>query len=86
MLQILILSYFFTALSKLDKKLMRYFAPLSLNDIEEEINLDTLKAYLTTKFADREQSSAEDLSDLVSQLKNSKYKTIGQVDEDLGKG
>jgi putative GTP pyrophosphokinase len=74
---------FFHSTQQARQKIDEVFRTTEPQHIEEEINLDTLKAYLATKFADREQPPSEDLSDLVSQLKNSKYKTIGQVDEDF---
>ena len=53
----------------------------SLPEIEkEEINFDTLGAYLRTKYPDREHSDAEALSRLVEELRVAGYTGIQQLD------
>jgi putative GTP pyrophosphokinase len=46
-----------------------------------EINLDTVTAYLESKFPDRE--SATEVSELVQELKAGGYNDMGQVDRDI---
>lgn len=47
---------------------------------EQELNLDSLTAYLETKFPDRSHSEPKAVSLLVGELKSVGYKTIGDVD------
>ena len=48
---------------------------------EEFINFDTMSAYLESSFPDRNRSSDEGVSDLVKEVLNFGYKTIGEIDE-----
>lgn len=48
-----------------------------------DINLDTLGAYLATKFPDRKHSEEKYVSELVQELKDAGYTTIQQVDKDI---
>ena len=52
----------------------------------QELNLDSLAAYLEAKFPDRERAGPKDLSDLLNPLLKSGYKTIGEIDEMIDKG
>jgi putative GTP pyrophosphokinase len=47
---------------------------------EQEINLDSLTAYLTTKFPERKSSEPKSVSALVNELVKAGIKTIGQVE------
>lgn len=49
----------------------------------EEINLDTLSAYLNRKFKSLKHSSSTGVSNLVDELVASNYRTIAQVDLDV---
>lgn len=49
----------------------------------QEINLDSLTAYLHTRFPDRQIPDARTVSQLVRQLSESGYKAIQQIDEML---
>ena len=48
---------------------------------QQEINLDSIKAYLKVKFPDREHASSKDISMLVDELLEVGYRTIGDVEE-----
>lgn len=50
---------------------------------QQELNLDSLAAYLLRKLPDREHSDPKGMSELVSQLSQAGYKTIGQIDDVL---
>jgi putative GTP pyrophosphokinase len=47
----------------------------------QEINLDSLSAYLHVRFTDRAHSEAKLVSELVQQLLTAGYKTIGEIAE-----
>jgi GTP pyrophosphokinase len=74
---------FFRATQQSRKKIDELFRTTEPQRIEEEINLDTVKAYLANKFPGREQPTADELSLLVTELKSSQYKTIAQIDENV---
>jgi putative GTP pyrophosphokinase len=50
---------------------------------QQEINLDSMTAYLRARFPDREHKTPPAVSDLVSELSQAGYRTIGQIDEIL---
>jgi hypothetical protein len=50
---------------------------------DEPLNLDTLRAYAAETFPDRWQPAAGVYSELVQQLLEAGYATIGQVDRDV---
>lgn len=50
---------------------------------DQEINLDSLTAYLMTKLPDRTHADAKDISELVDELLTGGCKTIGDVDKML---
>jgi putative GTP pyrophosphokinase len=52
---------------------------------EQEINLDSMTAYLRARLPDRKQSNTEDVSQLVKELSEAGYRTIGQVDDILNR-
>jgi len=47
---------------------------------EQEINLDSLTAYMNVKMPDRKHSPPRDVSELVDELQEAGYKSIGEVD------
>lgn len=53
---------------------------------KQELNLDTLSAYLATKFPEREHAAPKDVSVLLSSLLASGYTTIGEIDQLIDKG
>jgi ppGpp synthetase/RelA/SpoT-type nucleotidyltranferase len=48
--------------------------------LEQELNLDSLTAYLKSKFPDREHLNPEDVSVLLSELRGSGFRAISDVD------
>lgn len=50
---------------------------------KEEINLDTLTAYLVSKYPDRRHAAPEIISDLVEELQSAGYSQIQKLDEAL---
>ncbi|WP_068982852.1 GTP pyrophosphokinase [Lysinibacillus xylanilyticus] len=48
--------------------------------IEQQLNLDSLTAYLHTKFPDRRNAKSEDISQLITELIECDYKTVESVD------
>lgn len=54
-----------------------------LGSREEEINLDTLKAYLERKYPERSRAEADSLSQLIEELARAGYVTTAQLDEAL---
>jgi putative GTP pyrophosphokinase len=54
--------------------------------LDQDINLDTLKAYLVSRFPDRTQGPTEGKSELVSELHDSGYKKLRQLDEAIAQG
>lgn len=62
---------------------------ISINPIDSlnhPLNLDNLFAYATTKFPDREASDIEGYAELLKELKEVGYETLGQLDADINKG
>jgi putative GTP pyrophosphokinase len=55
-------------------------------NLQQEINLDSLKAYLLSRFSDREHSADATVSDLVTELYSGGYKLLSQIDEAIGRG
>jgi hypothetical protein len=49
-------------------------------DMNQEVNLDSIIAYLKWRFPDRERYSVSTYSDLVSDLSKLHYTTIGEID------
>ena len=57
---------------------------IAQNRIEEQaINLDSLEAYLRSRFPDRPQTTPSRLSELVGELKASGYETLAEVARDV---
>jgi len=52
-------------------------------ELDQDINLDTLLAYLKHRFPERKHSTLEHMSALVSELHKAGYKTIKQIDNKL---
>ncbi|MRN54885.1 GTP pyrophosphokinase [Paenibacillus monticola] len=56
----------------------------TLSNTEEEINIDSLKAYMKFKFPNRlHKMGASSISDVINQLYNSRYRYINQIDEKI---
>jgi putative GTP pyrophosphokinase len=51
--------------------------------LEQDINLDTISAYLRKKFPDRAAMVSELISDLVREIREAGYQSLGQVDYDV---
>lgn len=51
----------------------------------EEINLDTLFAYLARKYPDRRRGDSDSVSELVRELKEAGYETVERLDKDIDK-
>lgn len=76
---------FFKEKTKAKERLVELFEkPVPL--LNQEINLDSLSAYLRNKFPDRKHSDASSISELVSSLTNSGYKTISDLDKAIDSG
>ncbi|HKY46026.1 MAG TPA: hypothetical protein VJM50_23240 [Pyrinomonadaceae bacterium] len=59
----------------------------SLEDkARQELNLDTLSAYLATKFPERNHSGSKDVSILLNSLLTSGYTTVGEIDQLIDRG
>jgi GTP pyrophosphokinase len=52
---------------------------------DDELNLDTLAAYLPRRFPGRQDVSIDSVSNLVQELKEAGYTRISQIDDDLGR-
>jgi GTP pyrophosphokinase len=50
-------------------------------DINQEINLDSLRTYLETKYPDRRTASPAELSELISEISKVGLKTIGDLEK-----
>lgn len=55
------------------------------SSLDEEINYETLEAYINSKFAKRPIASSDDISSLTQELIAYGYKTIGELDATLTK-
>jgi putative GTP pyrophosphokinase len=76
---------FFNSSAQSKKQAVRLSAEAEPSLIKQELNLDTLAAYLASRLPDREASDSKDYSELISQLKAVGYKTIGDVDHILSR-
>ncbi len=76
---------FFKARQEEIKKTEQLVNNLS-NEMQIEINLDSLKAYLAKEFSERETASAFYISPLVTELKEASYETIGKLDAAVSRG
>lgn len=54
--------------------------------LQQEINLDNLIAYSSSKFPQRRESYSEVFSELLDEVKKAGYKTIEQLDQAIDKG
>lgn len=50
-------------------------------DPDQEINLDSLKAYLETKYGDRKRGDSKNISQLVSELSQVGFRKIGDIEK-----
>jgi putative GTP pyrophosphokinase len=71
---------FFRAARESGEKLAELAKESRPQIIQEEINLDSLAAYLRSRFPEREHASPVVLSRLVQQLAMTGFRTIGEVD------
>jgi putative GTP pyrophosphokinase len=55
-------------------------------NLDQELNFDTLQAYLHRRFPDRRHAASNTVSDLVEELVNAGYNTLEQVDKDIDRG
>lgn len=55
-------------------------------ELNQEINMDSLKAYLLTKYPERTHSETNYISELVYDLKKAGYSTIREIDNIINKG
>jgi putative GTP pyrophosphokinase len=73
---------FYGSRKQSQKKMTEFFEAASPEAIaQQEINLDSLSAYLHNKFPDRKHADSVRVSQAVSELTKTGYKTIGEVDE-----
>lgn len=79
---------FYSQSNESRREMKELFHDAVSNDQKEkqELNLDTLSAYLATKFPDRQQSPSKDVSSLLSSLLKSGYTTIGEIDALVDRG
>jgi ppGpp synthetase/RelA/SpoT-type nucleotidyltranferase len=72
---------FYRASKQSRKEMVELFeAGSSQAKAEQEINSDSLIAYLYTKFPNRGRSNAQDISELVSELFEAGYRKIGEIE------
>jgi ppGpp synthetase/RelA/SpoT-type nucleotidyltranferase len=55
----------------------------STNGLNQELNLDTLTAYLCSKYPDRTEVSSDSISQLVTSLRQAGYDTLEKLDSKL---
>ncbi len=55
-------------------------------EMQQEINFESLKAYLAKKFPEREVAPAYNISALVFELQSASYKVLGQIDDAISRG
>jgi putative GTP pyrophosphokinase len=55
------------------------------NLADQEINLDTMSAYLRGKFPERKNADPKSVSELIHELKRADYGTIAQIDRDIAR-
>lgn len=55
-------------------------------EMQQDINFESLKAYLAKKFPEREAAPAYSISALVFELQSAWYKTLGQIDYAISRG
>jgi ppGpp synthetase/RelA/SpoT-type nucleotidyltranferase len=73
---------FFRSRDESKVKMAEAFAASS-PPLDQEINLDSLAAYLENKFPDRTHSTAKDLSDLIAELSAAGFRFISEIDRDV---
>lgn len=73
---------FYSSSKKSQARMTEFFQEATTQQqSQQEINLDTFKAFLAKKFPDRKESDADNTSRLITELLSLGYKTIGDVDE-----
>jgi ppGpp synthetase/RelA/SpoT-type nucleotidyltranferase len=78
---------FFLSRQESQEKLVGLFQePPSNRQFVQEINLDSLSAYLQSKYPDRRHAGAIEISALVEQLIKAEYRTMDDVERSINKG
>lgn len=78
---------FFLSRQESQEKLVELFQETSsIKQFAQEINLDSLNAYLHSKYPDRFHSEVEEISGLVEQLIKAGYRTIDDVEKNINTG
>lgn len=78
---------FFLSRQETQEKLVELFQERpSVSQFIQEINLDSLTAYLHSKYPDRKQASANDVSQMVELLVRAGYRTIDDVEKRINEG
>jgi putative GTP pyrophosphokinase len=54
--------------------------------VNQEINLDSLSAYLASRFPDRERNDSESISELVQELHDNEYRSLDQLNAAISIG
>lgn len=73
---------FYGSRKQSQEKMTEFFAEASSEaKAQQEINLDSLSAYLYKGFPKRTHASLDSVSDLVKELINAGYKTIGEIQQ-----
>lgn len=76
---------FFRSRNESREQLAEAFADVAASH-EQEINLDSLSAYLLNRFPERSHSGAKDISVLVKELTTAGFKHISEIDSHLDRG
>jgi ppGpp synthetase/RelA/SpoT-type nucleotidyltranferase len=78
---------FFLSRQESQEKLVELFQePPSKKQYGQEINLDSMGAYLQSKYPDRKHSVTGSISELVEELTRAGYRTINDVEKNINKG
>jgi len=70
---------FFKSRQTLQVEMARFFEKAK-SKLDQEINMDSLTAYLHKKFPDREHSGPQEVSKLIHELANAGYTSIGDIE------
>jgi ppGpp synthetase/RelA/SpoT-type nucleotidyltranferase len=75
---------FFRSRIKSVKKVQKSLTELK-DALDQEINLDTVTAYLASKYPDRERAGPRGVSEIVKSLRNAGYVRLDMLDKELDK-
>lgn len=70
---------FFKSSQESREKMAKLFEKAK-SQVDQEINLDSLTAYLHKEFPDREHGDSKDISELIHELSRAGYTTIGDIE------